>query len=204
MHILEHITTMRERSWAWFDARAHGTHAQAWLAITAFLEPTVSPIVPEALLAAILLSKSDRWVRYAVIASAASLAGGVFGYFIFGFLYDIFGTPIVGLYGLQEQMAQAQVLLAGSIFAIMLFATFTPVPDKALVMAAGGLGAPFIPFLFGYLAGRTARFFLVAYLVHRFGATILAVINRYFFYLALLVVLVFVYYISAHFGLLPW
>lgn len=203
MHIFEHITTMRERSWAWFDARAHGTHAQSWLAAASFFEPIVSPVVPEALLAAMLLSNSSRWVRYATIGAVASLLGGVLGYFLFGFLYDIFGAPIVAFYGIEGQMLEAKTLLAGSIFMVMLFATFTPVPDKALVIAAGVLGAPFVPYLFGYLFGRSARFFLVAYLVHRFGAAILALINRYFFYLALLVLLIFVYYGIVHFHLVP-
>lgn len=194
---------MRDKSWAWFSARAHGVHAQSWLATLSFLEPTVSPIVPETLLAAMLLTESSRWRRYATIAATASLLGGVLGYLASAFLYDVFGAPIVSLYGFEEQMGQAQMLLAGNIFAVMALATFTPIPDKVLVITAGALGAPFLPFMFGYLVGRTARFFIVGYLVHRFGATILLVINRYFFYLALIVVAIFVWYGIVHLRLLP-
>ncbi len=61
----------------------------------------------------------------------------------------------------------------------MLLASFTPLPDKLFIYAAGILGSPFWLFLLGFAIGRGARMGVVTYLVHRFGAPVLELVNKY-------------------------
>lgn len=185
MHILEYIAGARDRSWGWFKERAHGKHATFWLCVLAFLEPFVSPIVPETLLVAMLIAGSARWRYFAAITSLASIAGGATGYIIGFYLFHTVGQGLLSLYGLEGAFAEAARVMSIHAFSSMFWVSFTPIPDKVFVLAAGFLAIPFLPYILGYICGRTLRFFVVAYLVQRYGERVLALLNRYFFLLAL-------------------
>ncbi len=177
--MLERIISFRDKSWAWFSARAHGPHALFWLVILCLTEPIFSPIVPETLLVAMLLAGSVRWKFYAGLTSIASTVGGIAGYFVGALLFSSIGAYLIDLYNLQHAFTEAGRLLGEHIFITMFLVSFTPLPDKVFILAAGFLGAAFFPFAGGYIIGRTLRYYLVSYLVHRYGAAVLAIVNRY-------------------------
>lgn len=187
--MLERITLARDRSWQWFRERAHGPHALFWLCFLAFAEAIFSPIIPETLMVAMLLAGSARWRFYAAVTSLASIAGGIVGYGIGFFLFQSVGASLVSFFGGEQAFAEAERLMSLHAFTTMFWVSFTPVPDKIFVLASGFLGVAFVPYVLGYIFGRTLRFYLVAYLVHRYGSRIVAVINRYFNLLAVLAVI---------------
>ncbi len=200
----EHIATPRESSWEWFKERAHSKHALAWLIVISFLEPIISPIVPETLMVAMLLAGSDdqKWKRYSVITTTASFLGGMTGYAIGWLAFKWFGEQLLSYFGLGDAHGTIDMILSGNIFLIMIFITFTPIPDKVFTLLSGFVGAPLLPFAAGFVVGRAARFSLVAYLVHRFGERIIDTINRYSLYAAGLTVAVLVAYAIVHWHLL--
>ncbi|MDB5225616.1 MAG: DedA family protein [Candidatus Adlerbacteria bacterium] len=204
MHLLEHITERGERSWAWFSQRAHSQHAKMWLAILSFLEPIISPIVPETLMVAMLLAGSNdrRWKAYAALTTAFSFLGGLVGYGIGMLAFYYFGEGLLAYFGLGDLHAQAQFLLGGSIFVVMFFVTFTPLPDKVFTILSGFFGVPLLPYAVGFLAGRALRFTLVAYMVHRMGPRILDVLNRYFLWVAVAVLVLGIIYGMVRFNVL--
>ncbi len=200
--MLERIDSLRSRSWAWFDARAHGPHGIFWLSLLSFLEPIVSPIVPETLMVAMLLSRPEHWKRYALITAFFSFLGGVCGFWLGWFLFTGIGDWVLSFYGLEAWFARAQELFAGNVFVVMLLITFTPIPDKVFVLMAGFLRVPFLQYAAGFLAGRTLRFFIVAYVTHRFGGKVIELVNRYFAACALAAGAVLVFFILRQFGAL--
>lgn len=177
--MLDRILSVRDRSWAWFKERADGPHAVFWLAFLAFLEPTFSPIVPETLMVAMLLANPARWAYLSMVASVASIAGGVFGYFLGAALYRGVGDFIVGLYGSGSWLDRVEVLFSDNVFWTMAFVTSTPVPDKIFVVIAGFLHINFALYLGGYIVGRSARIFAVGWLVKQYGARVLDIADRY-------------------------
>jgi membrane protein YqaA with SNARE-associated domain len=205
MHPPEHIMTRGERGWKWFSDRAHGKHAVAWLAVLAFFEPIFSPIVPETLMAAMLLARSDNrlWKKYAAVTTISSVLGGVAGYGLGYLAMRAFGLEWLSFLGLGNATETIATILAGNIFLIMIVVTFTPLPDKAFTIVSGFLGVPLLPFVGGYIIGRTARFTLVAYLVHRFGSKVLEVINKYSTIVALGTIAILVAYAMVHLRLVP-
>jgi membrane protein YqaA with SNARE-associated domain len=204
MHvILEHITTMRDRAWTWFAARADGPHAIFWLCVLSFLEPLFSPIVPEALMAAMILASKERWRYYATLTTIFTFLGGVAGYLIGAFLFQGFGEHILALSGFTEFHEATQRLVGGNIFLVMFFIAFTLLPDKPFTYLAGFLGLPFLNYAAGLFLGRVMRITLVAYFVQRFGGAILVLVNRYFFWFALVILALFGVYVTLHFHLLP-
>ena len=179
MHIVEHITTARERSWTWFMLHAQSKWALLWLALISFADTLFSPITAETFLAALVLAHPGHWKRYLPVALVSSAAGAAAGYALLYYLFRAFGEPFLASWGVESAYGMAQTLLGGQIFITMLFASFTPLPDKAFIYAAGILGAPFFPFIVGFAIGRGARMALVTYLVWRFGAPVLEMVNRY-------------------------
>jgi len=66
----------------WTMEKAAHPHAQWWLALFAFVESSFFPIPPHPLLGLMCLAEPKKAIRFAVIATAASVVGGMFGYAI--------------------------------------------------------------------------------------------------------------------------
>lgn len=192
MHVIfEHITNVKEKSWAWFVARAQGPYGIFWLCLLSYLEPFISPIVPEALMAAMILAAREKWKLYMALTTAFTFLGGITGYFIGFFVFKGFGDVLLRFTGYGEIHDASQMLLGGNIFLIMFFIAFTLLPDKPFTYLAGFLGLPFFHYAAGLLVGRSMRIALVGYFTYKFGPQILAVVNRYFFWFALVVLAIF-------------
>lgn len=208
--MIDRVLSVRDRSWTWFKERADSKYAFWWLMLLAFLEPTISPIIPETLLAAMLLAGTHRWKFYAFWTTVSSIAGGVVGYGIGALFFKTIGETIINLYHLGPHMERAQTLFSENVFQTMFVVTSTPVPDKIFVFIAGVLGINFWLYFLGYCAGRGLRIFAIAWLLQKYGPKMLDITDRYlgWFSLAFLV-LVSIALLDA-FGaidlvaLLPW
>ena len=74
----------------------------------------------------------------------------------------------------------------------MAAAGFTPLPYKVFTIAAGAFQINFPVFVLASLVSRSARFFIVAALIYKFGAPVKAFIDKYFNLLSILfIVLLF-------------
>ena len=195
---------MRERAWGWFAERAESKQALFWLCFLSYTEPFLSPIVPEALMTAMILAKREHWRLYAALTTAFTFFGGVTGYLLGVFLFKEFATPLLGLSGFQEFQGVSQQILGGNIFLVMFFIAFTLLPDKPFTYLSGFLGAPFLLYAGGMLLGRAARVTLVAYFSYKFGPQILEAVNRYFFWFAVAILALLALYGIVQMHLLPW
>jgi membrane protein YqaA with SNARE-associated domain len=198
MHILEHITTARERGWSWFVEHAKSRFALLWLALLGFIDTVFFPISVEAFLAVLVLAHKERWQTFLAVSWVSSMAGATAGYLILFWAFRAFGEPFLASWGLQDIYAGAQSLLGAQIFFTMLLASFTPLPDKLFIYAAGILGAPFLPFILGFAIGRGARMSVVTYLVHKMGAPVLELVNKYSGWAALASIVLLVAYAMVH------
>ena len=70
---------------------AEGPYAERALAAVAFAESSFFPIPPDVLLAPMALANPKRAWRYALIATIASVIGGMLGYAIGALLYNTVG-----------------------------------------------------------------------------------------------------------------
>ncbi|WP_423820768.1 YqaA family protein [Salinisphaera sp. SPP-AMP-43] len=150
-------------------AAAH-RHAQPWLAALAFSESSFFPIPPDVMLAPMVLARRNRAWRYALIATAGSTIGGLFGYLI-GALFIEQILPWLYDLGYGQGYETVRQWFAEYGFWAVLFAGFSPVPYKLFTIAAGALGMAVVPFALASAVGRGARFFIVAGLVRWLGPT---------------------------------
>lgn len=176
------------RLYEWVLHWAHTPYGIWALFVLAFTESSFFPIPPDVLLIALALSIPAKSFRYALICSAGSVLGGLFGYFIGWQLMDLVGFPIMKFYGILEQYETVRQSYEEYNAVIVFIAAFTPIPYKLITITAGAFKLNIFTFTIASLIGRSARFFLVAWLIHRFGQRIKEFIERYFDILSLVFV----------------
>lgn len=176
------------RLYEWVLHWAHTPYGIWALFVLAFTESSFFPIPPDVLLIALALSIPAKSFRYALICSAGSVLGGLFGYFIGWQLMDLVGFPIMKFYGILEQYETVRQSYEEYNAVIVFIAAFTPIPYKLITITAGAFKLNILTFTIASLIGRSARFFLVAWLIHRFGQRIKEFIEKYFDILSLVFV----------------
>ena len=146
----------------------------------AFVESSFFPIPPDILLIAMTVAVPALWVRFSLACSIASVLGGMFGYFIGYEFMDLIGTRIVEFYHLQAKFEKIGALYDEHQAWAVAAAGFTPLPYKIFTLAAGAFKINFPTFVLASAISRSARFFLVAFIIHKFGPPIKVFIEKYF------------------------
>ena len=139
-------------------------HAPKYLAIVSFAESSFFPVPPDVMLAPMVLGNRKRAWRLAGLTTVASVAGGIFGYYLGGF-----GEWLVIFYGAQSTLAQVQQWFTDYGIWIILVAGFTPVPYKIFTISAGMMGMSLVTYVIASIIGRGARIFLVAGFIYFAG-----------------------------------
>ena len=121
--------------------------------------------------------RPDRAMYLATMTSLFSVAGGVAGYAIGYFAFDLI-SPWVYDSGFQEHYEQARNWFDEWGAVVVFIAGFSPIPYKVFTISAGALEQNLIIFIFASLVGRGARFFLVALLLKWAGPKVLPFIER--------------------------
>lgn len=149
--------------------RAAGSRrAPTLLAILSFAEASFFPIPPDVMLAPMTLAHPRRAWWFALIATVASVAGGVLGYWI-GVLFLDALLPWLKEFGYFHAYESARDWFDTYGFWAIVLAGFSPIPYKIFTIAAGAVGMPFLPFVLGSAVGRGGRLFIVAGLVRWLG-----------------------------------
>jgi membrane protein YqaA with SNARE-associated domain len=152
------------------------------LFLISFAESSFFPLPPDPLLLALCLGAAKRSLRFAAIATCASVAGGVLGYGIgagaWTFMEPWFFSYVPGVS--QEAFDTVQAFYTTHGFAAVFLAGLTPIPYKVFTLASGVFGINFGTFVLASIVSRGLRFFLIAWLVYKFGAPIQRFIDQHF------------------------
>jgi membrane protein YqaA with SNARE-associated domain len=163
----------------WTMDKAAHRHAVWWLAVISFIEASFFPIPPHPLLGLMCLAEPKKAIRFAAVATLASVAGGLFGYAIGYLLYDTVGQAMLAALGLTEAFPVAACHLRERDWEVIFLAGATPVPFKLLTITAGFIEMALVPFILASLAGRALIFMTVGILFRIFGAPIKRLIDKY-------------------------
>ncbi len=175
---------MLQRLYDWTMGLAGHRHALWVLAAIAFIESSVFPVPPDVLIIPMVLAARARAWRIALVASVASVLGGGLGYLIGAVLFETLGQPLLEFYGMMGSFQEFQQAYQDSGFLIVFGAGFSPFPYKVITIASGVAGLDPVTFMAASAVSRTARFFLVAALLWKFGPPIRVFIEKYLPYLA--------------------
>jgi membrane protein YqaA with SNARE-associated domain len=161
-------------------ALAESPRAMPALAAVAFAESSFFPIPPDVMLAPMTLAQPQRAWRFALVATVASVAGGILGYAIGALLYDTLGHWLIDLYGYGARMDSLRETYARWGWLVILVKGVTPIPFKIVTIGSGLLGYNFPLFVALSIVTRGARFFLVAGLLNWFGEPLRERLERHF------------------------
>ncbi len=170
---------MLRRLYDWTMAKASHPHATAWLALFAFVEASFFPIPPHPVLGLMCLAEPKKAVRFAAVATVASVAGGLLGYAIGHFLYDTIGAQLLALLRLTDSFPRAACYLREYGAEIIMIKGATPIPFKLLTITAGFISMPLLIFIGASIISRAISFMIVGVAFRMFGAPIKAFIDRY-------------------------
>jgi membrane protein YqaA with SNARE-associated domain len=170
---------MLKRLYDWTLAKAAHRHAEWWLILFSFLESSVFPIPPHPLLGLMCLARPERAIRYGVVCTAASVAGGLLGYAVGHFLFATVGTTLLDLLHLTASFPKAACYLRDYGAEIILIKGATPIPFKLITITAGFINLPLFTFLWATIVSRGMQFVLVGLLFWKFGAPIKVFLERY-------------------------
>ena len=170
---------MLRKLYDWVLAKAAHPKAEWWLALFAFVEASFFPIPPHPLLGLMCLAEPNKAIRFAAIATVASVAGGMLGYAIGWGLYDTVVTELIALLGMTESFPVAACYLREYGAEIIMIKGATPIPFKLLTITAGFIGMNLVPFILASVVSRSISFMIVGVLFRLFGRPIKAFIDKY-------------------------
>ncbi|HET9426875.1 MAG TPA: YqaA family protein [Allosphingosinicella sp.] len=148
------------------------------MAVVSFAESSIFPIPPDVMLVPMILARRDQAYRIAAICTITSVAGGMLGYAIGYFLYDSVGLWLVNLYGAHDAIAEFRAWYDHWGAAVILIKGLTPIPFKVVTIASGFFAYNFLLFVLLAAITRGARFFLIAWLLKRYGERMKGFIER--------------------------
>ena len=179
---------MFRKLYRWVLHLAETPYGLLSLSILAFFEAFIFPVPPDVLLIPLALGSRKQALKFAFICSIASIIGGLIGYSIGHYLWwdGIKYNTIANFFfnnvpGFTESMfLQIQNKYNHFGFIVIFTAGFTPIPFKVITISAGAFDISLPLFLMASAISRSARFFLVSFLILKYGKKIKHFIDRYF------------------------
>ena len=153
-------------------------HAVWYLSGLSFAESSFFPVPPDVMLAPMSLAMPQKAFRFALWTTIASVLGGLFGYLIGFFIFDLV-SPWLHELGYWERYLKATEWFNEWGFWAIFLAGFSPIPYKVFTITAGALSMALLPFTLASLIGRGARFFLVASLLSWGGEKLEKSLRKY-------------------------
>ncbi|MBR1915202.1 MAG: DedA family protein [Alphaproteobacteria bacterium] len=144
--------------------------AMSALFIVAFAESSFFPIPPDIMLIPMILAAPSKAWKIASLATFASVLGGYFGYAIGVFFFELIAEPLLTFYGYLEKFQTFENYYHEYGAWIVFGAGLTPFPYKIITIASGAVHLDLVVFTVASVLARGGRFFIVAWLLKRFGA----------------------------------
>ena len=164
------------------DLAAHKS-SKYYLAVVSLVESSFFPIPPDIMVIPMVISKKDDFFKVFLIATIFSVLGGLLGYLIGAFFFDI-GIQVMAFYGYENKLISLKnnLINSDSFYAwlsILFLAGFTPLPYKVFTIASGLIGFNILIFIIVSLISRGLRFFIVSYLSYKFGDLFTQFMNKH-------------------------
>ena len=144
-------------------------NAMVWLFAIAFIESSFFPIPPDIMIIPMVLATPSSAYKIASNATLASVLGGCFGYAIGIFGYEMIAKPLLEFYGYMQKFHSFEAYYHQYGAWIVFIAGITPIPYKLITIASGIVRLDFGIFTIASILARGLRFFLIAWLLKRYG-----------------------------------
>ena len=164
----------------WTRAWAGSRHADWVLALISVIESSVFPLPTEVLFVPMCLTRPDRAMHYAVIAAIGSVLGGILGWTIGYYFFDLIALPILEFYGGVARFEELKAATGNGTVLLMLVTSglaHLP-PMKVVTILSGAIGFSLPLFILAAVIARGAKFLALGWALQTYGAAIADVIHR--------------------------
>lgn len=164
----------------WTLRWAGSRHAAKALGAVSFVESSVFPIPADVLFVPMCLSRPDLSMRYALIATVTSVLGGIAGWALGYYAFDLIARPILEFYGKADAFDALKTQTGTWAILLMLITSglsHLP-PMKVVTILSGVVGFDLTLFILSAIVARGARFYGLGYLLSRYGTRVTAFIER--------------------------
>ena len=165
---------MLRRLYDWTMSLAARKSAEKWLAIIAFIESSIFLVPADVLFLPMALARPEKAYRYAVVATVASVLGGIAGWFLGYFAFETVAKPILAFYGKLEAFEALRTAVDYQMVVLLLITSglsHLP-PIKVVTILSGVAHINIWLFIVSAIVARGARFLLLAWLLQRYGEPI--------------------------------
>lgn len=165
---------MLRRLYDWTMSLAGRPTAEIWLAVIAFIESSVFLVPADVLFVPMALARPERAWRYALVATVASVLGGIAGWYLGHYAYEALAKPVLEFYGKLDTFEALRNSASRDAILLMLVTSglaHLP-PIKVVTILSGAAGVNLWLFIASAILARGARFFVLAWLLKRYGAPI--------------------------------
>ena len=163
-----------------------------FLGLISTIESIFFPIPPDIFLIPIALTKKYKWLFLGAFTTITSVIGGILGYLIGAFFWDIIGSFIINFYNGTDEIDSLKELFQKHGWMVILIAGLTPVPYKVFTISSGFLSLNIFVFIFCSILSRGLRFISLAYLVSKYGNRGVKLLERHFGKTCILIVLLLI------------
>ena len=162
----------------WVIRLAQHRQAIPAMGVVSFLESSIFPIPPDVMLVPMVLANRQKAFLIATVCTVTSVLGGLLGYAIGYYFFETIGAWVVKTYGMQAGLDTFRAGFERYGTWIILIKGATPIPYKLVTIASGAAHFDLWTFLWASIVTRGARFFLVAWLLWKYGEPIRAFIEK--------------------------
>jgi membrane protein YqaA with SNARE-associated domain len=168
------------RLYDWTLSLAARPTAEYWLAVIAFIESSFFLVPADVLFIPMAIARRERAYRFALVATVASVLGGILGWTIGYYAYETIAKPVLAFYGkLGEFEALRTSKDANAVLLLLITSGLAHIPPiKVVTILSGALQVNLPLFVVSAILARGARFFALAWLLRRYGAPIQDFIER--------------------------
>jgi membrane protein YqaA with SNARE-associated domain len=165
---------MLRRLYDWTMSLAARRSAEVWLAVIAFVESSVFLVPADVLFLPMALAKPERSYRYAIVATVASVLGGIAGWALGFYAYETVARPVLEFYGKLDAFEQMKSYVTYETILLLLVTSglaHLP-PIKIVTILSGVIHVNIWLFVISAIVARGARFLFLAWLLRRYGEPI--------------------------------
>lgn len=161
-------------------------HALIGLFAISFIESSFFPIPPDVMLIPMIIAMPKKAWNYAFIATLGSVIGAYLGYAIGVYFFDLIASPLLNFYGYLQKFNEFKELYHQYGAWIVFGAGITPFPYKIITIASGVVHLNLAVFTVASILARGLRFYLIAWLLHKYGESMKIFIEKNLGWLSIL------------------
>jgi membrane protein YqaA with SNARE-associated domain len=188
---------MLKKLYDWTLSLAARKSAEWWLGFISFVESSVFLVPAEALLVPMGLARPERAYRYALITTVGSVLGGIFGWFLGYYAYELIAKPVLEFYGSLDKFELLRSSASRDAILLMLVTSGVAhlPPMKVVTILSGAAAVELWLFIASAIVARGGKFFAIAWLLRRYGEPIKEFIEKRLGWIALagVIALVLIY-----------